>query len=241
MSKILAANWKMNHTCQSMEQYFEHFLKGCHNVSPIWFFLPSLFLDRAHQLLNNHPNIYIGSQNIHHELQGSFTGEVSIPMLQSIHIHHVLIGHSERRHSESQNQINQKLRLALDSHFHVLYCIGEQKDERKLWKRALENQLKGVSQHPNLMIAYEPIWAIGTGNTASIEEIIERHTWIKAFAETPMPVLYGGSVDLKNALQIVSQPMVDGLLIGKASLDPNNFLEIIHQTIDNQNLYSNVY
>ena len=172
---------------------------------------------------------------------GAYTGEISLPIIKELGCDGLLVGHSERRsyYNETDEEIQKKIQAALKEGFSVMLCIGENLEERKSgqWKnvlrKQLEKDLEGLSADriPYIQIAYEPIWAIGTGVSASTEEITETHRYLKAVLSeltgSDIPLLYGGSVNEKNAADIGSCPGVDGFLIGGASLKPEKFRKII--------------
>lgn len=189
----------------------------------------------------------LGAQNLYHENPGAFTGEVALGMLKDVGCKYVVIGHSERRHvlGETNELINKKIVAALNGGLVVLFCIGELLSERQANQTdaVLNNQLTkglaGVSAESlskgNLIIAYEPVWAIGTGVVATNEQAEEAHRGVRAWLQThynaevaeKMRILYGGSVKASNAAGLLSQPNVDGALVGGASLKTEEFVPII--------------
>ena len=182
--------------------------------------------------------IFIGSQNINSNESGAYTGEISSEMIKDIGVDYVILGHSERREyfKESDKEVNKKLRITLKYDLKPILCIGETLDQRKnnLVEKTLKKQLVESLYNikSNVIIAYEPVWAIGTGETATSEIIIEAHQIIRkilndiGFDGQKISILYGGSVNRNNAKGLISLDDVDGFLIGGASLDVNHFYDI---------------
>jgi triosephosphate isomerase len=168
------------------------------------------------------------AQNCHWELEGAFTGEVSAPMLQELGVYGTLVGHSERRQwfGETDETVARRVRTALAQGLHVIACVGESEAEREAGDTdaVLRRQVGVLEADENLVIAYEPVWAIGTGKTATPEIAQQAHETIKSVLD--LPVLYGGSVKPDNAAELMSQPAVDGALVGGASLDVESFAAI---------------
>lgn len=237
---IIAGNWKMNMTASETKKLTEELnsAKVCGQQTVI-ICPPYTSLATANDLLAGSA-IRLGAQNCHFAPKGAFTGEISIPMLKECGCEYVIIGHSERRQlfGESNAFINQKLMALLEGELSPILCIGETLDERQngKTKAVLETQLaqclKDVAEAKSIIIAYEPVWAIGTGISASTEQITETHSfihsWLKnKFSNVVVPILYGGSVNDKNAGEILAIPHVDGALIGGASLVAEKFASII--------------
>jgi len=172
----------------------------------------------------------IFAQNCHWELDGAFTGEVSAPMLQELGVYGTLVGHSERRQwfGETDETVARRVRTALEQGLHVIACVGETEAQREAGETdaVLRRQVGVLEADENLVIAYEPVWAIGTGKTATPELAQQAHETIKSVLD--LPVLYGGSVKPDNAAELMSQPAVDGALVGGASLDVESFAAICH-------------
>ena len=168
------------------------------------------------------------AQNVHWEWEGAYTGEISAPMLQELGVSGSLVGHSERRQyfGETDETVAKRTRAALDAGLNVIACVGETLDERErgVTEDVLRRQLSVLEPHPNLVLAYEPVWAIGTGLTATPEMAEEAHAFIKSILD--VPVLYGGSVKPDNAAGLLAQPDVDGALVGGASLEVASFTAI---------------
>lgn len=240
-NKILAANWKMNLTASEAHDWLVEFNEKDSDTSEVEFrlYAPSVFLSD----LVMSSFLHLGAQNVHPSDFGAFTGEVSIPQLISIGVQSVLIGHSERRmyFHESDAFLKEKVDACCQHKLPFIFCCGEsleirEKDEHLSFVRA---QLTAAILHMNtrdlslLTIAYEPIWAIGTGETANTDQINEVHAFIRevlceSFGEegANVSILYGGSVNASNAKSIFACPDVDGGLIGGASLNASNFLEL---------------
>jgi triosephosphate isomerase len=172
--------------------------------------------------------IGVFAQNCHWERDGAFTGEVSAPMLRELGVYGTIVGHSERRQyfGDTDETVARRARTALDEGLHVIACVGESEAERAAGDTAevLRRQVSALEHDENLIVAYEPVWAIGTGKTATPEMAHEAHELIKSVLE--VPVLYGGSVKPDNAAAILGQGAVDGALVGGASLDVDSFAAI---------------
>jgi triosephosphate isomerase (TIM) len=188
---------------------------------------PYISLEIAVQALAG-TEVGVFAQNCHWELEGAFTGEVSAPMLQEIGVYGTLAGHSERRQwfGETDETVAQRVRTALAQGLHVIACVGETEAEREAGETdaVLRRQVGVLEADENLVIAYEPVWAIGTGKTATPELAQQAHETIKSVLD--LPVLYGGSVKPDNAAELMAQPAVDGALVGGASLDVESFAAI---------------
>jgi triosephosphate isomerase len=168
------------------------------------------------------------AQNVHWEPEGAFTGEISPPMLIELGVTGSLVGHSERRRyfGETDETVAARTRAALEAGLHVIACVGETREERERdeTEDVLRRQVSVLESHERLVIAYEPVWAIGTGLTATPETAQDAHAFIKSLLDRP--VLYGGSVKPENAAELFAQPDVDGGLVGGASLDVDSFRAI---------------
>ncbi len=168
------------------------------------------------------------AQNVHWAPEGAFTGEISVSMLKELGVHGAIVGHSERRQyfGETDETVARRAAAALEGGLRVIACIGELEEERERGETeaVLARQLAVLEPHPALVVAYEPVWAIGTGKTATPELVREAHAFIKSLLDAP--VLYGGSVKPDNAAELLSQPGVDGALVGGASHDPESFAAI---------------
>ena len=231
--KIIAGNFKMNKTIDECKTYVRKFSK---NEMPrnrkVIICPPSYVLDIFYKAL---PNVSIGAQNVGKEIDGPLTGELSASMLKSVGIDYCLIGHSERRIKlgETDLDVNAKAKLLVNQKIIPIICIGETLEEITKKKTVLSRQLTmaldGVDGE--FIIAYEPVWAIGTGKTCKLEDIEETHLYIKdkinKLFGKEVKVLYGGSVKPNNAKEILSSKLVDGVLVGGACLDPGEFYDII--------------
>ena len=168
------------------------------------------------------------AQNVHWEAEGPFTGEVSAPMLRELGVYGAIVGHSERRQhfGETDETVARRANAALDEGLWVIACVGETEAEREAGETddVLRRQVSVLEAEDNLVVAYEPVWAIGTGKTATPEIAQEAHAFIKGLID--VPVLYGGSVKPDNAAELLAQPDVDGALVGGASLDVESFAAI---------------
>lgn len=230
---ILAANFKTNHTRKSTQEYLEKLLlfmqkEGIQDT--IHIFAPATtFLDTKLPL-----HVKLGAQNFYPIQTGSFTGEIGSKHLDEFGIKNVLIGHSERRHvlGESKELILQKFAFAKEQGWEITFCIGEPKSVRDKGEEAvldyLKMQLESIDlEYKNLIIAYEPVWAIGTGVVAKNEDINSILNTLRKTIKAPL--LYGGSVNAKNAKEIFSLKNCDGVLVGTASWDVEDFINIINE------------
>jgi triosephosphate isomerase len=172
--------------------------------------------------------IAVAAQNVHWELEGAYTGEVSALMLLELGVYGAIVGHSERRQyfGETDETAGRRAAAALEAGLSVIACVGEQEEERERGETedVLRRQLAPFEPHDNLVVAYEPVWAIGTGKTATPELAQQAHAFVKSLLD--VPVLYGGSVKPENAAELLAQPDVDGALVGGASLEVDSFVAI---------------
>jgi len=173
-------------------------------------------------------DIAVAAQNVHWDEEGAYTGEVSASMLRELGAYGAIVGHSERRQlfGETDEGVGKRARAALESGLSVIACVGETEAEREAGETedVLRRQISVLEAEDNLVVAYEPVWAIGTGKTATPEIAQEAHAFIKSLLD--VPVLYGGSVKPENAAELLGQPDVDGALVGGASLDVESFAAI---------------
>lgn len=238
MKKIVAGNWKMFKNPQQTRVFLQTWKKQAQNLTnEIVFFPPALAADAMAQELAGTPFQW-GSQNAHTQGQGAFTGEISAQVVKEMGGRYILLGHSERRQyfSESDELIAKKARFAQELGLIPMICIGETLEQRDSGKTnsVLSEQLsKCLAFQPsakNLVIAYEPVWAIGTGRVAQPEQVAEAHAHIKSVLTSmnllDVPVLYGGSVKADNCNKLASLPGVDGFLVGGAALEVETFLPI---------------
>lgn len=245
--KIIAGNWKMNTTLAEGKDLAEEVIRGTQpRVSKVIFFPPFPFLTEIGKLVEGKQNFTYGAQNLSQYDKGAYTGEVSAEMLHSAGCRYVLIGHSERREcfNETDDVLAAKIRQAFSQDLIPVFCCGEPLKEREAgtYQEFVAIQLRNVlfeldpEQLSSIIIAYEPIWAIGTGRTASPEEAQEMHVLIRNMLKEQFPpsvvdgltLLYGGSVNAANAEALFSRPDVDGGLVGGASLKPGEFIAIIN-------------
>jgi len=241
---LIAGNWKMHKTPSQTREFFKEFLPQVEGIDNVEILIcpPFVSLPAAVEAVKGSP-VKIGGQNCYFEKEGPFTGEISPVMLREVGCEYVIIGHSERRHifGESDELINKKVISALEEGLRVILCVGETLQEREggLTFTVVETQLKlglsGVEDKlDRIEIAYEPVWAIGTGVAAKPEDAQEVHRFIYQKLRELNPqkaervrVLYGGSVKPDNAEAILSQPDIKGVLVGGASLKPDSFARIV--------------
>jgi triosephosphate isomerase len=248
--KILAANWKMNLTHVEAESYVESFLHEVGEVNDVEIVIIPSFtsIPTLAQASGNAPFIRLGAQNLYWERSGAFTGEISATMLRALFVKYVVIGHSERRtlFGETDEMVQKKVHTALEAGLRPIMCVGESLAEResgafqKVLGRQVAEGLKGVSADhlPEIVLAYEPVWAIGTGLTASPAQAEEVHAFLRSLlaelfdrsAADRTRIQYGGSVKPENTEDLMREPNIDGALIGGASLDPHSFARIIRAT-----------
>ena len=234
MEKIIAANWKMNNDFSDIKPFVKYVKKNQKNRDGLVVCVPSVmvktFADEAKKTLE------VGAQNCYFEEKGAFTGEISAKMVKSAGANYVLVGHSERRQifGETNEMLNKKLKASLANGLKVIFCIGEVLEEKSKYKSVLKKQIlegfDGISDFSNIVIAYEPIWAIGTGKVATVADISKVHSYIKELVKetfnVEISVLYGGSVKPSNSKEILALEEVDGVLIGGASLKAEDYVAI---------------
>ena len=243
--KLIAGNWKMNKTSADASTLVQEIVAEVGRVTDVDILVcpPFTSLESAGKLLEG-SNVKLGAQNMHHEASGAYTGEISASMLRSTFATYVILGHSERRtyFAENDKFINQKVLAALKNQLKPVLCVGETLAEResgatlKVVQTQLEGALEGVSkeQATSVVVAYEPVWAIGTGKVATTEQAQEVHAFIrsllvKLFGDAiaqKVRILYGGSMKGANAAGLLAQPDISGGLIGSASLDAASLAEI---------------
>lgn len=241
--KIVAGNWKMNLTKNEALELYHQIKMEDGGETMMIVFSPALFLDAL--ISQKSENVKIGAQNFYPQTSGAFTGEISYAQLLDLGVNYILIGHSERRmiFGETDEMIREKVNVAIQNKMNVMFCCGESLQIREENKHIefvtnqLKNNLFQLSEEKlkYVTIAYEPIWAIGTGRTATPEQANEMHEQIRlslakqysnALAESTS-ILYGGSCKPSNAKELFSQPHIDGGLIGGASLKSEEFLKIV--------------
>lgn len=244
---IVAANWKMHMTVVESEGFMRHFVRffGEKHKLEIVIAPPFTSLPAVQSLLGGNPDLSLGAQNMSQYPAGAYTGEISARMLKDIGVTYVILGHSERRmmFGDTNEVVNKKVRAAHEIHLKPILCVGETLEERDANKleEVLTNQLtgslEGVGSRRLLdtVIAYEPVWAIGTGRTATPEQAQDAHACVRAIlgrlfdptTASHVRIQYGGSVKPNNMAQIIAQPDVDGALVGGASMEYQSFWEII--------------
>lgn len=234
-SKVVAGNWKMNHGPAAAERFFARFSPAVEEGAVrLVFFTPDLSLAAAAR--GARVQAEFGVQNIHWEGSGALTGETSAEMAREAGAALALIGHSERRHifGETDAEVSRKVRAAVRAGLAPVVCVGELLEERragrleKVLRRQVGAFAGSLAGARAAMVAYEPVWAIGTGETATPEDAAEAHGIVRSALgrRVRVPVLYGGSVKPGNAIALMSAPDVDGVLVGGASLDPDVFARI---------------
>jgi triosephosphate isomerase (TIM) len=244
--KLIAANWKMYKTPEQTREFFSEFLPMVtgHDRDEIVVCTPDIDLAAGLESAKG-SKIAVGAQNVHWKNEGAFTGETSAAMLLALGVTHVIIGHSERRQyfCETDDTVNMRLKTALEAGLTPICCVGEVLEEREagatddVLRRQCVRAFHAVSakKAEKLVVAYEPVWAIGTGKTATPEIAAEAHAVIRReaaeiFGEefaAKLRILYGGSVKPENASALMSQEEIDGALVGGASLEPKSFAAIV--------------
>ncbi len=243
--KVIAGNWKMHHGPASTRKFFGEFSPRFVDTEPtILIFPPAISLLAAAESRGGRPEISLGIQNLHWEPNGAFTGEHSAGMALAAGARFALVGHSERRHvfGETDTQVERKVAAAIREGLAPVVCVGETLAERRdgdvenVIVRQLDAALGGVPEDfkKSILLAYEPVWAIGTGETATTDDVADAHAILRrrltelrgeAFAQD-VAILYGGSVKPDNAAELLAVTDVDGVLVGGASLDPESFARI---------------
>ncbi len=243
---VIAGNWKMHNGPAATDDFFRAFLAAYppHADRSVLFFPPALSLAAASVAVRERPDIMLGVQNVYWEPKGAFTGEISAPMARDAGAAFALAGHSERRHifGESDQDVARKARAIFEAALTPVVCVGETLDERRAGRveevilRQLDAILEALTpaQAAELLVAYEPVWAIGTGVNATPEDAAAAQGTLRRRLEERLgqdaaagvPILYGGSVKPDNAASLLAAHDVDGLLVGGASLDPAGFARI---------------
>ncbi len=237
MEPIIAGNWKMNMGPGESRELVIKLLQLVSDVQnrEIIVIPPFTSLPGVAEVLCN-TKIKLGAQNMHWERGGAYTGEISGLFLKSLGCEYVIIGHSERRHImlEPDEWLNRKLKTALDIGLISIFCVGETAQEREqgmtqqVIERQLNQGLRGIENEVHKMIiAYEPVWAIGSGKTATPKSAAEVHKFIRSKLKKPVTILYGGSVKPENVDALMQEEEIDGVLVGGASLKPESFARII--------------
>ena len=248
--KLIAGNWKMNKTSADAVGLAQEIVAaiGKQNEVDVVVCPPFTAVEAVGRVLEG-SEVRLGAQNMHHEASGAFTGEVSAPMLRAIFASYVILGHSERRtlFGETDEVVNRKVAAALRNQLRPIFCVGETLAEReagstlKVVQTQVERGLEGVSreQATSVVVAYEPVWAIGTGKVATTSQAQEVHAFIrgllvKLFGEPVaqrVRILYGGSMKPANAPELLAQSDIDGGLIGGASLESRSFVELVNAAL----------
>jgi triosephosphate isomerase len=251
--KLIAGNWKMNNTPDASIKLIEAIKSGINsdisNNVNIVFFPPYTSLEMVSKLLLN-SGMFFGAQNVYFKNEGAYTGEISAPMLNELGCKYVIIGHSERRSifKETDEEINLKIENSINSNIIPVFCIGETLSERneeihyQVIEKQLNNGLKNINftNPESIVIAYEPVWAIGTGLTSTPEQANEMHKYIRIVLEKmynndkftkQIRILYGGSMNEGNSKSLLEMSDIDGGLIGGASLKSESFIKIIKSAI----------
>jgi triosephosphate isomerase len=248
-TQIAAANWKMNLTLQQGEVLLKGVLSKIQKLEThqnVVFAVPAPYLQAAANMVKGKKNIYVSAQNIYSKKSGAYTGETSVEMLCSLGVNHTLIGHSERREyfNETNAFLAEKIDIALANDIYPIFCCGEPLSVREANRqdafvaKQLEESLFHLSAEElkKVVIAYEPIWAIGTGKTATSQQAQDIQQYLRSLitkkydanTANEIPILYGGSVKAANAKELFSQPDIDGGLVGGASLVEDEFVAIIN-------------
>ena len=245
--KIVAANWKMNMTQTEATAFVSTFLLEMGEARDVEVVIvpPFTAIAAVNAALEGAQDIKVGAQNMHWERSGAFTGEISPAMLRDLFVRYVVLGHSERRtlFGETDEIVNRKVQAAHEAMLRPILCVGESLAQREAGEveKVLTTQLKGslaglgAKELLETVIAYEPVWAIGTGKTATTEQAQEAQAFIRGVlagisdqgTADKMRIQYGGSVKPDNARKLMSQPDIDGALVGGASLDPRSFAQIV--------------
>src|SRR5437870_4957996 len=250
--KIVAANWKMNMTQAESERFVETFLRDCGEITGVEVVIvpPFTAIAKVMEALGRAQNIKLGAQNMYWQKSGAFTGEISAALLRDLFVDYVVLGHSERRtlFGETNEIVNRKVHAAHEATLRPIVCIGETLEQRdkgnveKILAIQLRGSLAGLKpkELQETVIAYEPVWAIGTGRNATPEQAQEAHAFVrKTLREMAddgtadrVRIQYGGSVKPHSARELMSQPDIDGALVGGASLDPRSFVQIVKAARD---------
>ena len=247
ITPIVAGNWKMNKTPSEGVTFVEECMNMLLDIEKVHVIFCPPFTGLV--AIGAASPFSIGAQHCHWEDQGAFTGEISVGMLKDCGVDYVIVGHSERRHvfGETDNWINRKIKAIINADLTPIFCIGETLEQREsghtnqILERQLRDGLKKVDFVEKLVIAYEPVWAIGSGVTAAVEQVADAHLQVKnilsmQFRDSSidnLPILYGGSVTPDNAKELISVQGVNGFLIGGASLNINSFISIVRKVEKN--------
>lgn len=251
---IIAANWKMHMTPQETEDFLRSFLRVVPEKCPVQIVIapPFVSLPKANEMLqgSRDENVELAAQNMSHHPAGAYTGEISARMIKEVGCKHVILGHSERRtlYGEANQIVNAKVLAALEARLRPILCIGETIEQRDAGQiePVLESQIReslaevGARRVLDCVLAYEPVWAIGTGRTATPQQAQDAHAFCRkvlsdvfgADTAAKIRIQYGGSVKPTNMAELIAQPDIDGALVGGASLESSSFWEIVRAAID---------
>jgi triosephosphate isomerase (TIM) len=241
---IFAANWKMNYGPSEARAFADKFLTLSEAIEGrrLWFFPAAVSIAALAEAMKGRRDISVGAQNVHWEPKGAYTGGISIPMVTEVGARLTLVGHSERRHlfGETDEQVGRKTRAALAAGITPLVCVGETLAERDggRTEQVIVRQLGAIlatveaRDWSRVVLAYEPVWAIGTGKNATPDDAAQIHELIRmelgrGSVKTRVPILYGGSVNAGNVASLLTRPQLDGVLVGGASLTPEGWAEVI--------------
>lgn len=241
---IFAANWKMNHGIAEARAFASTFLSLTSPVAGrrLWFFPPAVSIAALSEAMKGREDVTIGAQNVHWEPKGAYTGGISIPMVMEAGARLTLVGHSERRHlfGETDEQVARKTRAALGAGITPLVCVGETLAERDggRTEQVIVRQIGAVLQSlepedwARVVLAYEPVWAIGTGKNATPDDAAQIHELIRMelgrnSVNAYVPILYGGSVNPGNVVSLLTRPQLDGVLVGGASLEADKWAGLV--------------
>jgi triosephosphate isomerase len=244
---VFAANWKMHFSPGEARAYLADFLPRYEPRADraVWFFPSAIAVESVVQAVAAHPGIRVGVQDVHWEPKGAFTGALSAPMAARAGARAALAGHSERRHvfGESDEDTGRKVRASLAANLTPVLCVGERLEERDAGQtlavvvRQLAAGLDGIDfdRMGEVVVAYEPVWAIGTGRNATPSDAASIHRgirrWLRARGATAPAVLYGGSVNRTNISELLAERELDGVLVGGASLDPEGWAELVQTQV----------
>jgi triosephosphate isomerase len=226
---LIAGNWKMYKAQAETAEFCVELKRRLSDLEGVDVAVcpPFTSLAVAVQILAG-TDIAVAAQNVHWDGEGAFTGEISAPMLLELGVYGAIVGHSERRQlfGETDDTVAKRAKAGLEAGLYVIACVGETEEERERdeTEDVLRRQVSVLEAEDNLVVAYEPVWAIGTGKTATPATAQEAHAFIKSLLD--VPVLYGGSVKPENAEELLTQPAIDGALVGGASLDVESFAAI---------------
>jgi triosephosphate isomerase len=246
---IFAANWKMHLGPQGARAFMNTFVDMYEPTADreVWFFPSAVAIETAVAAVQGTPGIVVGAQNVHWESKGAFTGELSISMAREAGALAALVGHSERRHvfGETDEETGHKVRALLDAGLTPMLCVGEKIEQREAGETlaVVERQLSVLTAYDRkalgrVVIAYEPVWAIGTGKTATPQDAAQVHAFIRQWLtqcgadREATRVLYGGSVKPVNIRSLMAEPEIDGVLVGGASLEPESWAAIAQTPLD---------